>query len=112
MSRERARRREARQAESRRRVAEARARTERQVVRARRRAHRRRAVRSVLPWSPGQRRNRRTRAQRGSTAVAVLAVVVLVWMSTDSWSVRIVLLLAALVVTPAVMTLVLDRSNR
>jgi len=112
LSRERARRREAREAESRRRIAEARARTERQVARARRRARHRQTVRSVLPWSPGQRRSRRTRAQRGSTAVVVLAVMVLVWMSTDSWSVRIVLLLAAMVVTPAAVTLFLDRSNR
>jgi hypothetical protein len=44
--------------------------------------------------------------------VVVLAVMVLVWMSTDSWSVRIVLLLAAMVVTPAAVTLFLDRSNR
>lgn len=112
MSRERAKRREARQAASARRVAESRARAQRQVARSRRAIRRRQAIRSALPWLPGQRWNRRTRTQRGTTIAVLLAVLVMVWFGTGSWPVRIAFLLAAVIVTPAVVTLFLDRSSR
>ncbi|HEX5493165.1 MAG TPA: hypothetical protein VFX70_01145 [Mycobacteriales bacterium] len=112
MSQERARRREARQAESARRAAEARARAERQVARSRRRIRRRRAVRTALPWLPGQRWNRRTQAQRGVIVAVLLAALVVVWIGTGSWPLRIAFLLIAVIVTPAVVTLFLDRSSR
>lgn len=112
MSRERARRREARQAAAASRAAAARAQAERQAAAARRRRRRRAMVRTLLPWRPGQRWSRRTRAQRGTVAAALLAVVVVVWLVTGSWPVRIAFVLAAVVVTPAAVTLFLDRSTR
>lgn len=112
MSRERARRREERLAESARRAEEARLRAERQAEIARRRRRRRAAVRALLPWRPGQRWSRRTRTQRGAVAGVLLAVFVMTWLVTDTWSVRIACMLAAVLVTPAVVTLFLDRSTR
>jgi hypothetical protein len=40
------------------------------------------------------------------------AVSVLVWLGTHSWGTRIAFLLAAVIVTPAAVTLILDRSSR
>lgn len=112
MSRERAKRREIRQAESARRAEAAREQARRAVARARRRARRRQTVRTALPWLPGQHWNRRTRAQRATTGAVLVAVLVMVWFGIGSWPVRIAFLLAAVVVTPAVVTLFLDRSKR
>ncbi len=42
----------------------------------------------------------------------LLAVFVLVWANTSTWGPRIAALLAAILVTPAVVTLFLDRSTR
>src|SRR5262245_49806955 len=112
MSRERARRREQRQAEAARRTADAQARAAKLAARRRRRARLRRAVRAILPFSPGQRYSRRTRAQRGTVAAVLLAVLVLVWVNTTTWGPRVAALLAALLITPALVTLFLDRSSR
>jgi hypothetical protein len=112
MSRERARRRAVRQAEAARRAAEAAERTARQVARRRRLARWRVAFRSALPWLPGQRFSRRTRTQRAAVVGILGAVLVLTWILTPSWNIRIAMLLVALVATPALVTLVLDRSTR
>ena len=112
MSRERARRRAARQAVAARRAEESRARAAKLAARRRRRGWPRRVARSVLPFSPGQRYSRRTRTQRGVVLAVLLAVFVLVWANTSTWGPRIAALLAAILVTPAVVTLFLDRSTR
>ena len=98
MSKERARRREARAAETARRVAEARARTEHEIE-ARRRRERRR-------WS------RRTREQRAITVVVLIAVAVASYVLLDSWAPRVGVVLLALLATPAIVTMILDRSSR
>jgi Flp pilus assembly protein TadB len=105
VSRERARRREARLAESARRSAEARARSDRAADR------RRAAVRAVLPRR-ARRWSRRTRAQRAAVVLALAGVALLTYLLVDSWSVRIAVVLAALLATPAVVTMTLDRSTR
>jgi Flp pilus assembly protein TadB len=111
MSKERARRREEREAETARRVVEARARTDREIAARRRRARRSAAVRSVLPR--GRRRwSRRTREQRAITVVALLAIAVAAYVLLDSWAPRVGVVLLALVATPAIVTMVLDRSTR
>jgi hypothetical protein len=112
VSKERARRRAARQADAARRSAEAARRTARQVARRRRVARWRVAVRSALPWLPGQRWSRRTRGQRATVAVILLAVLIVTWLVTPSWSIRVAILLVALVATPALVTMFLDRSTR
>jgi hypothetical protein len=66
----------------------------------------------VLPYSPGQRYSRRTRFQRSTVAAVLLAVFVLVWVNTTTWGPRIAAVLAAVLITPAVVTLFLDRSSR
>jgi Flp pilus assembly protein TadB len=112
VSRERARRRAERAAEAARRTEESRARAAKLAGRKRRRERLRRAVRAVLPFSPGQRYSRRTRAQRGIVAAVLLAVFVLVWVNTTTWGPRVAALLAAALITPAALTLFLDRSSR
>ena len=110
MSKERARRREAREADTARRVAEARARTEREIVARRRRTRRTAALRSLLPRR--QRWSRRTREQRAITVVVLLAIAVGAYVLLDSWAPRIGVVLLALLATPAIVTMILDRSTR
>ena len=110
MSKERAQRREAREADSARRVAEARARTEREIEARRRRARRTAALRSLLPRR--RRWSRRTREQRAITVVVLLAIAVGAYVLLDSWAPRIGVVLLALLATPAIVTMILDRSTR
>lgn len=112
MSRERARRREARQAESARRAEIAREQAMRAAEARRRRDRRRAALRTVLPWTPGQRWSRRTRGQRAAVAATLFGLAILVYLMVGSWPTRIALLLAATLITPAAITLFLDRSSR
>ncbi len=97
-------------AESARRVAEARARTEREIVARRRRERRTTAVRSLLPRR--RRWSRRTREQRAITAVALLAVALAAYVLLDSWAPRVGVVLLALLATPAIVTMILGRSTR
>jgi Flp pilus assembly protein TadB len=110
LSKERARRREARVADTARRVAEARARTEREIAARRRRERRTAAVRSLLPRR--RRWSRRTREQRAIIAVVLLAVAVAAYVLLDSWAPRVGVVLLALLATPAIVTMILDRSTR
>jgi hypothetical protein len=110
VSKERARRREAREADSARRVAEARARTEREIEARRRRDRRTAALRSLLPRR--RRWSRRTREQRAITVVVLLAVAVGAYVLLDSWAPRVGVVLLALLATPAIVTMILDRSTR
>ena len=110
MSKERAQRREAREADSARRVAEARARTEREIEARRRHARRAAALRSLLPRR--RRWSRRTREQRAITVVVLLAIAVGAYVLLDSWAPRIGVVLLALLATPAIVTMILDRSTR
>lgn len=64
------------------------------------------------PRSGRPRFSRRTRAQRATVIFAVLAVLVLVWLVTDDWGVRVALALLAVIATPALVTMVLGRSHR
>ena len=112
MSRERARRRAEREAEAARRTAEAQSRAARLAARRRRRERLRRAVRSLLPFSPGQRYSRRTRGQRATVLAVLVAVLALVWVNTTTWGPRVAALLAAALITPAAVTLLLDRGSR
>jgi Flp pilus assembly protein TadB len=110
VSKERARRREAREADTARRVAEARARTEREIEVRRRRERRTAAVRALRPRR--RRWSRRTREQRAITVVVLLAVAVGAYVLLDSWAPRVGVVLLALLATPAVVTMILDRSTR
>jgi len=110
VSKERAQRREAREADSARRVAEARARTEREIEARRRHARRTAALRSLLPRR--RRWSRRTREQRAITVVVLLAIAVGAYVLLDSWAPRIGVVLLALLATPAIVTMILDRSTR
>jgi len=110
VSKERAQRREAREADSARRVAEARARTEREIEARRRRARRTAALRSLLPRR--RRWSRRTREQRAITVVVLLAIAVGAYVLLDSWAPRVGVVLLALLATPAIVTMILDRSTR
>jgi hypothetical protein len=110
LSKERARRREAREADSTRRIAAARARTDREIAARRRKARRTAAIRSVRPRR--RRWSRRTREQRAITVVVLLAIAVGSYVLLDSWGQRIAVLLVALLATPAVLTMILDRSSR
>jgi hypothetical protein len=112
VSKERARRRAARQAEAAQRSAEAARRTARQVARRRRVARWRVTVRSAAPWMPGQRWSRRTRTQRAAVAGILIGLMIVTWLVTPSWSIRIAVVLVAVVATPALVTLFLDRSSR
>jgi Flp pilus assembly protein TadB len=93
-------------------VAEAAGRSAKRVAWRRRRRRWRVAVRSALPWSPGQRWSRRTRTQRAAVAGILLGVFVITWLMTPVWSVRVAVLLVAVVATPAMVTLFFDRSTR
>jgi Flp pilus assembly protein TadB len=110
VSKERARRREARAAETARRVAQARARTEHEIEARRRRERRTAAVRSLLPRR--RRWSRRTREQRALTVVVLIAVAVASYVLLDSWAPRVGVVLLALLATPAIVTMILDRSSR
>ena len=110
MSKERAQRREAREADSARRVADARARTGREIEARRRRARRTAALRSLLPRR--RRWSRRTREQRAITVVVLLAIAVGAYVLLDSWAPRVGVVLLALLATPAIVTMILDRSTR
>jgi sRNA-binding protein len=110
LSKDRARRREAREADSARRVAAARARTDREIAARRRKARRTAAIRSVRPY--GRRWSRRTREQRAITAVVLLAIAIGSYVLLDSWGQRIAVLLVALLAAPAILTMILDRSSR
>jgi Flp pilus assembly protein TadB len=111
MSRERARAREARLAESARRAADARARAQQQARRRQRRERRTEAVRGVLPRR-ARRWSRRTRGQRASTVLVLAGIGLFAYLLVDSWSVRIAVMLIALLAAPAVLTMLLDRSTR
>jgi Flp pilus assembly protein TadB len=110
LSKERARRREVREADSARRVAESRVRTDKQNEARRRKARRTAAFRSLVPKS--RRWSRRTREQRAITAVVLLAIAIAAYVLLDSWGPRIGVVLLALIATPAIMTMILDRSTR
>ena len=110
MSKERAKRRAERQADSARRVAATEARNTRANAARRRRDRRRAAVRGVLPT--GQRWSRRTRTQRAGTVLVLAAVLIVTYLLVDDWSVRIAVALVALLATPAIVTMFLDRSTR
>jgi hypothetical protein len=112
MSKERARLRAERQAAAAQKAAQARVRAAKLAARKQRRERVRRASRSFLPWTPGQRYTRRTRTQRGTVVAVLIAVLVLVWVNTTTWGPRIAALLVAILITPAAVTLFLDRSSR
>ena len=109
MSKERARRREVREADTARRIAESRARTDKENEARRRRARRTAALRSVVPR---RRWTRRTREQRAIMVVVLLAIAVGSYVLLDSWGPRIGVVLLALLATPAIATMILDRSTR
>jgi Flp pilus assembly protein TadB len=111
MSKERAQRRAVREAQTAQRVAAAAERTAKQVSRRRRKARTRTAVRRSLPWLPGQRWSRRTRSQRLAVFGVLLGVGVFAWLITPSWDIRIAIWLTALLATPALVTMALDRST-
>jgi hypothetical protein len=111
VSKERAQRRAVREAAAAQRSAAAARRTAKQVARRRRRSRVRVAVRNALPWLPGQRWSRRTRGQRYAVFGVLLAVGVLTWLMTPSWDIRIAVWLTALLATPALVTMALDRST-
>jgi hypothetical protein len=110
LSKDRARRRAAREADSARRVTQARARTDREIEARRRKARRTAALRSVRPR--GRRWSRRTREQRAITVVVLLVIAIAAYVLLDSWPPRIGVVLLALLATPAVVTMILDRSTR
>ena len=111
MSKQRARQRQARQAEAARRSEDARARSARDAGRRRRRERWQAAVRTVLPRR-ARRWSRRTRGQRATVVLALAGVGLFTYLLVDSWSVRIAVLLVALLAAPAVVTMALDRSTR
>jgi Flp pilus assembly protein TadB len=110
VSKQRARRRQEREADTARRVAEAKARTDKEIAARRRRDRRTAAVRSVVPRR--RRWSRRTREQRAITVVVLLAIAVAAYVLLDSWAPRIGVVLLALLATPAIVTMILDRSTR
>jgi Flp pilus assembly protein TadB len=110
VSKQRAQRRAAREAESARRVAAARVRTEKETAARRRREERTAALRRFVPR--GRRWSRRTREQRAIVVVVLLAIAVASYVLLDSWAPRIGVVLLALVATPALVTMILDRSTR
>ncbi len=105
MSRERARRREARAAE-----------VEQRRLERERRDRRRATVDRLRPRLPRRRRNakvwtRRTRAQRGAVFLAALAAIVMTMLFIDSWPIRLAVFALVAIGTPALSTLALDRSR-
>jgi Flp pilus assembly protein TadB len=109
VSKERAQRRAVREAETARKIAETDARNARRNAARRRRDQRRRTVRRL---THRQRWSRRTRTQRATTVLVLAGIGVLTYLLVDDWSVRIAVALVALLATPAVVTMVLDRSTR
>ncbi len=109
MSKERARRRAVAQAErERQQAAEAR--------RDRRRDRRQARIDGLRARVPRRRRvariwSRRSKAQRATVALVALAVVVLTFLLTDSWSIRIAVLALTAISGPALTTLALGRSR-
>jgi hypothetical protein len=67
-------------------------------------------VRSVVPRR--RRWSRRTREQRAIIVVVLLAVAVAAYVLLDSWAPRVGVVLLALLATPAIVTMILDRSTR
>jgi multisubunit Na+/H+ antiporter MnhG subunit len=65
----------------------------------------------VLPRR-ARRWSRRTRQQRATILLVLLAVGLFTYLLVDQWTVRIAVLLVALVATPALVTMALDRSTR
>jgi len=110
VSKDRAHRRAEREADAARRVAAAEARTARETAARRRKARRLAVLRAVRPR--GRRWSRRTRQQRATTVLALLAVCIGAYLLLDSWSLRIAVVLVALLGAPAVLTMILDRSTR
>lgn len=111
MSRERARRREARLAESRAREIAA-------EQRAARRARRRGAVaavrRTLTPWRRGRVGRvgtRRAATQRAVIVMATVLVAFAAWVLIDSWPLRIAVGVLILVAGPALVTLTFDRAR-
>ncbi|TDC72646.1 hypothetical protein E1193_27290 [Micromonospora sp. KC606] len=105
MSRERARRRAAREAQA------ARERVVRQRKLARR-ERRRALVRRLTPeWRRGRtgRLARRSRGERAAIVGLSLAALLGVWMFVDDWALRLVLVVLLLLVLPAVVVIALDR---
>lgn len=68
--------------------------------------------RLVKPRHRQRRFTRRTRAQRVTIALIVIAVLGLIWFLADDWGVRIGLSLVAVFATPALVTMALGRSHR
>lgn len=112
MSKERARRREAREAMG----APAGPRRPRRATSSRPRAESALARRRPHRWRPpgfgSGRFTRRTRTQRATIGLILLAVVLMIWFVAEDWGVRVGLTLAALIAAPALITLALGRSNR
>jgi Flp pilus assembly protein TadB len=108
MSKERARRRAVREAEA-----------ARQKEARERRARRQAVVGRLAPGVPALPRRRRvakvwtrrSRSQRATVVAVALAVIVLTFLLTDSWGIRVAVLALALIGTPALTTLALGRSR-
>ncbi len=107
MSRERAQRRAARQAEVEKRQAEAQRRAARSA--------RWQALRDrVVPrrGRTGRLTGRRNRAQLSGIAVGLIVVLSLTWYLVDTWPERIAVAVLALLALPAIVTLTTNRSTR
>ena len=106
MSKERAQRRLARQAEA--------AQRQRAAERRASRGRLRRALRERFSrrGRVGKLSTGRSRAQFAGIAVGLTVFHVLAWYFVTSWPVRIALLVLSLLALPALVTLTLDRSNR
>ncbi|HEU4424518.1 MAG TPA: hypothetical protein VFR67_18470 [Pilimelia sp.] len=106
MSKERARRRAARQAEA----EAARARRQRSLAR---RERRRALLRRLTPRRPGRRTGRlfarRNRGQRAAIVVATLAAVGVVWQLVGPLALRLALIALLLLALPAFVVIALDR---
>jgi len=81
-----------------------------------RRQRRRAAVGRLQPSLPRRRRvaklwTRRSRAQRATIYLLALAAVVLTFLLTDSWGIRLAVAALVVIATPALATLALDRSR-
>jgi len=107
VSRERAQRRAARQAEAEQRQAQARR-------RATRSARWRRLRERILPRRrrTGRLSSRRNRAQFAGIAVGIIVALSVAWYAVDSWPERVAATVLALLALPAIVTLTLDRSTR
>jgi Flp pilus assembly protein TadB len=112
MSKERARRRAERLALSAQAQAEAAQLERERVATRRRRQARRAAVRRLIPRTPVGAYSRRTREQRVSMIMIVVAIGVLALLLFDSWTVRIAVMAVTLLAAPVVSTAVLGRGSR